>query len=51
VGLMTTYPALALRGALSLRATLVAFGVAAAFAVVARLAWSRAVGRYASASS
>ena len=51
VGLMTTYPALALRGALSGRGALVALGVAMAFALAARLAWRLAIRRYASASS
>ncbi len=51
VGLMTTYPALALRGAISMRAAAVAVGVAIGFAVAARLGWSYALRHYASASS
>jgi ABC-2 type transport system permease protein len=51
VGLMTTYPALALRGSLSGRAALVAIGVSLGFALIARLAWRRAIRGYASASS
>jgi ABC-2 type transport system permease protein len=51
VGLMTTYPALALRGALSAAGMALALGVAAGFALVARLSWKRAIRGYASASS
>ncbi|HZO13138.1 MAG TPA: ABC-2 family transporter protein [Polyangiaceae bacterium] len=51
VGLMTTYPALALRGALSTSGLALALGVALAFFGAARIAWTLAVRRYASASS
>jgi ABC-2 type transport system permease protein len=51
IGLMTTWPALALRGALAPEALGVGLGVTAAFAILARLIWSRAILRYSSASS
>jgi ABC-2 type transport system permease protein len=51
VGLMTTYPALALRGMLGAKSLLVALGVAAGFTLGARVAWRIAIRRYASASS
>jgi ABC-2 type transport system permease protein len=51
VGLMTTYPALALRGMLDPSGALIALGVAAGFALLARLGWMRAIRHYASASS
>lgn len=51
LGLMTTYPAEALLGVLSLRtASLSALG-SLSFALVARGVWTRAVGHYTSASS
>ena len=51
VGLMTTYPALALRGVLEMRAGLSAIAVAVGFAVAARVTWRWALRSYASASS
>jgi ABC-2 type transport system permease protein len=51
VGLMTTYPALALRGLLDPSGALTAVIVAASFALLARLGWRRAIRHYASASS
>ncbi|MCA9617621.1 MAG: ABC-2 family transporter protein [Myxococcales bacterium] len=51
VGLMTTYPALALRGAVGPRGALAAFGVATLFALAARLSWRTALRHYSSASS
>lgn len=51
LGLMTTYPALALLGALSPRtAALTALG-ALVFAAVSRAVWLRSIGHYTSASS
>ncbi|HEV8321319.1 MAG TPA: ABC-2 family transporter protein [Myxococcota bacterium] len=51
VGLMTTWPALALRGLISPAAALGALGLAAAFALVARAVWTFALRHYSSASS
>ncbi|TAH36934.1 MAG: ABC transporter permease [Planctomycetota bacterium] len=51
VGMMTTYPALALRGLLSPRGALTALAVAAAFLLASRLVWRTAIRRYSSASS
>ncbi len=51
VGLMTTYPALALRGLLDVEALVTALAVAAAFTTAARWQWRRAIRHYASASS
>jgi len=51
IALMTTYPAEALLGTLEARTALTAAAGAAAFALVARLVWSRALGHYTSASS
>jgi len=51
LALMTTYPALALLGRLSLTTLALALGGAALFALAARLAWLRSLGRYTSASS
>jgi ABC-2 type transport system permease protein len=51
LGLMTTYPAEALLGALDLRTAGFAALGTIAFAAVARLTWTRAIGRYTSASS
>lgn len=51
LALMTTYPALALLGRLSLATALGAIGGAIAFAAVARVAWRFSIGRYTSASS
>ncbi|MCB9760704.1 MAG: ABC-2 family transporter protein [Alphaproteobacteria bacterium] len=51
VGLMTTFPALALRGALSPAAGGMALGVAAVFVVAARVGWTVALRQYSSASS
>jgi ABC-2 type transport system permease protein len=51
VALMTSYPALALRGALSWRAGLAAVATAVFFALLARFGWKRALRGYASASS
>jgi ABC-2 type transport system permease protein len=51
LALMTTYPALALLGRLTLRDAVLAACGAATFAVVARLVWIRSISRYTSASS
>ena len=51
LGVMTTYPAEALLGALSLRAAALSLAGSVAFAVVARAIWTRAIARYTSASS
>jgi ABC-2 type transport system permease protein len=51
LGLMTTYPALALLGRLHAPTALLALAGAALFGVVSRLVWVRAIGRYRSASS
>ena len=51
LALMTTYPALALLGRLSLPTALGAFAGTLGFAAVSRLAWRAAMGRYTSASS
>lgn len=51
LALMTTYPALALLGKLSLQNTLLCFAGGMAFALVARLVWTRAIRSYTSASS
>jgi ABC-2 type transport system permease protein len=51
VGLMTTYPALALRGLLEPGSLAVAAGVAVGFVIGARLVWRWAIGHYTSASS
>ena len=51
LALMTTYPALALLGALPPRTGLLSIGGALLFAVVARVVWRRAIAHYTSASS
>lgn len=51
IALMTTYPAEALLGTLRGTTALWAAGGAVGFAVLARLVWTRAIGRYTSASS
>jgi ABC-2 type transport system permease protein len=51
IALMTTYPALALLGKLSPLHAAEALGGALAFAALSRLVWSRAIGKYTSASS
>jgi len=51
VGLMTTWPALALRGLLTPAAAALALGVGALFVAAARGVWLFAIRRYASASS
>lgn len=51
VGLMTTWPALALRGELSAQAGAIGVGVALGFALLARVAWVGALRHYSSASS
>jgi ABC-2 type transport system permease protein len=51
LGLMTTYPAEALLGTLALRTALVSVAGTLAFAAIARAVWTRAIGRYTSASS
>ena len=51
LALMTTYPALVLLGKLAPSVGLAVVGGAITFAVLARLVWVRAVGRYTSASS
>lgn len=51
IGLVTTYPALALRGELKPSTGLGATVIAVLFGMIARLAWTRALRRYSSASS
>jgi ABC-2 type transport system permease protein len=51
IALMTTYPAEALLGRLELRTALLSMAGCIAFALVGRLVWTRAIGRYTSASS
>lgn len=51
LGLMTTYPAEALLGSLAPRTALFSVAGTLAFATVARTVWTRAIGRYTSASS
>jgi len=51
LALMTTYPALALLGRLSIGVAAIAVGGALVFAFLARSVWKRALGRYTSASS
>lgn len=51
IGLMTTTPALALRGALAPEALLTGLAVAAVFVLVSRVVWVRALRHYSSASS
>jgi ABC-2 type transport system permease protein len=51
IGLVTTYPALALRGELKPSTGLGAMVVAVVFGMIARLAWTRSLRRYSSASS
>ena len=51
VALMTTYPALALRGRLDAKTAVLALGGGILFAVVARRVWRRALAMYTSASS
>jgi ABC-2 type transport system permease protein len=49
LALMTTYPALALLGRIDAARVAIALGIAAAFLVLSRLAWRRAVRQYTSA--
>jgi ABC-2 type transport system permease protein len=51
LAILTTYPAMALLGTLTLRTGVSALLGAAAFSLVARLVWSQAIGHYTSASS
>lgn len=51
LALMTTYPAQAMLGSLSAQTALFSFAGAFAFALFARLTWTRAIGHYTSASS
>ncbi len=51
LAILTTYPAMALLGTLTLRTGASAILGAAAFFVLARLVWSEAIGHYTSASS
>jgi ABC-2 type transport system permease protein len=51
LGIMTTYPAEALLGTLSLQTALLSVAGALAFAAISRGVWTRAIGRYTSASS
>ncbi len=51
VGVLTTFPALALTGRWSLDLVALGLGVAALFAIGSRWAWVRSVGAYTSASS
>ena len=51
LGIMTTYPAEALLGTLSLQTALLSVAGALTFALISRAVWTRALGRYTSASS
>ncbi len=51
LGVMTTYPAMALLGRLEARTAWFAVGVAAGFLMLSRLAWKRSISAYTSASS
>ena len=51
VGIMTTWPALALRGQMGPATALVAIGTSAAFLITSRFVWRFALRHYASASS
>ncbi len=51
LAVMTSFPAEALLGTLSARSVALALGLSAAFAIVARAAFLRALGKYTSASS
>jgi ABC-2 type transport system permease protein len=51
VGLMTSFPAMALLGTLSAKNTLAATGLALTLLVVSRTLWTRALRHYTSASS
>jgi len=51
IALMTTYPAEALLGRLSVRTAVLGILGSMAFALLGRLVWTRALGRYTSASS
>lgn len=51
LGLMTTYPAMALLGRLESNTAIYSLGAALAFAIVSRLLWKVALRHYASASS
>jgi ABC-2 type transport system permease protein len=49
IAVMTTFPAQALLGTISTRATVGAFVAAIGFAILARMVWLRSIGRYTSA--
>jgi viologen exporter family transport system permease protein len=51
LAMMTTYPAEALLGRIEPRTAAASLAGAAAFAALARLVWTRAIGHYSSASS
>jgi ABC-2 type transport system permease protein len=51
VGLMTTFPAMALLGTLGGDNLVLALALGASFLAMSRFVWTRAVARYASASS
>ena len=51
LGVMTTYPAMALLGKLETRTAIFALAVGVGFALLSRLAWQRSIGAYTSASS
>ncbi len=51
LGVMTTYPAQALLGTLSAQTALASIGGSLLFSLLARAIWTRALGRYTSASS
>jgi ABC-2 type transport system permease protein len=51
IALMTTYPAEALLGRLSARTAVLGILGAVAFTLLGRFVWTRALGRYTSASS
>jgi ABC-2 type transport system permease protein len=51
LGVMTTYPAQALLGTLSAQTAVASIGGSLLFSLLARAVWTRALGRYTSASS
>jgi ABC-2 type transport system permease protein len=51
IGLMTTFPVMALSGRWSLPMVLAGFGIAAGFSIGSRIAWTRSLASYTSASS
>src|SRR6185503_14084452 len=51
VGIITTFPAMALRGTWSGQTVAIALGTATGFVIASRLAWTRSLAAYTSASS